>query len=149
MANPCGANCGWGYWAALLFAVSLTVVKLVVLKMLPFDNKSEFQVVVDMPSGTALEQTAGVMHEIGAYLATVPEVTDYEAYAGTSSPINFNGLVRQYYLRSASEQGDIQVNLQDKHKRSRSSHQIATSVREPIDSTHFSKFAFKTKGTNI
>jgi multidrug efflux pump subunit AcrB len=101
--------------------------------MLPFDNKSEFQVVIDMPSGTALEQTSGVMHEIGAYLATVPEVTDYEAYAGTASPINFNGLVRQYYLRSASELGDIQVNLQDKHHRSRSSHEIATSVREPIE----------------
>ncbi len=122
-----------GILGALLFAVSLTVVKLVVLKMLPFDNKSEFQVVVDMPSGTALEQTSGVMHEIGAYLATVPEVTDYEAYAGTASPINFNGLVRQYYLRSAAEQGDIQVNLQDKHHRSRSSHQIAISVREPIE----------------
>ncbi len=100
-----------GILAGLLLAVSLAVVKLVVLKMLPFDNKSEFQVVVDMPSGTALEQTSGVMHEIGAYLATVPEVTDYEAYAGTASPINFNGLVRQYYLRSAAEQGDIQVNL--------------------------------------
>ena len=122
-----------GILGALLFAVSLTLVKLVVLKMLPFDNKSEFQVVVDMPSGTAVEQTAGVMREIGAYLATVPEVTDYEAYAGTASPINFNGLVRQYYLRSAPEQGDIQVNLQDKHNRDRSSHEIATAVREPIE----------------
>ncbi len=122
-----------GIMGALLFAVSLAVVKLVVLKMLPFDNKSEFQVVVDMPSGTALEQTAGVMHDIGAYLATVPEVTDYEAYAGTASPINFNGLVRRYYLRSAAEQGDIQVNLEDKHLRSRSSHEIATSVREPVE----------------
>ena len=122
-----------GILAALLLAVSLALVKLVVLKMLPFDNKSEFQVVVDMPTGTALEQTAGVMHEIGAYLATVPEVTDYEAYAGTASPINFNGLVRQYYLRSEAEQGDIQVNLLDIHHRSRSSHQIATSVREPIE----------------
>jgi multidrug efflux pump subunit AcrB len=122
-----------GILAALLIAVSLTVVKLVVLKMLPFDNKSEFQVVVDMPSGTALEQTAGVMREIGTYLSTVPEVTDYQAYAGTASPINFNGLVRQYYLRSAAEQGDIQVNLQDKHHRDRSSHQIATAVREPIE----------------
>ncbi|MFA6013467.1 MAG: efflux RND transporter permease subunit [Gallionellaceae bacterium] len=122
-----------GIFAGLLLAVSLAVVKLVVLKMLPFDNKSEFQVVVDMPSGTALEQTAGVMREIGSYLATVPEVTDYQAYSGTASPINFNGLVRQYYLRSASEQGDIQVNLQDKHKRSRTSHEIAGSVREPIE----------------
>jgi len=68
--------------------------------MLPFDNKSEFQVVVDMPTGTALEQTNAVLHDIGSYLATVPEVTDYEAYAGAASPINFNGLVRQYYLRN-------------------------------------------------
>jgi multidrug efflux pump subunit AcrB len=121
-----------GILAALMLAVSLAVVKLVVLKMLPFDNKSEFQVVVDMPSGTALEQTGAVLHEIGDYLATVPEVTDYQAYAGTASPINFNGLVRQYYLRDAAEQGDIQVNLQDKHERDRSSHEIATSVIEPI-----------------
>jgi len=116
----------------LLLAVSLAVVKLVILKMLPFDNKSEFQVIVDMPTGTPLEQTGAVLHEIGGYLATIPEVTDYEAYAGTASPINFNGLVRQYYLRSASEQGDIQVNLRDKHHRSRTSHEIATAALEPI-----------------
>ncbi len=119
-------------FGGLLLAVSLGVVKLVVLKMLPFDNKSEFQVVVDMPAGTALEQTSAVLHEIGGYLATVPEVTDYQAYAGTAAPINFNGLVRQYYLRSAAEQGDIQVNLRDKHQRSRSSHEIATDVLEPL-----------------
>jgi multidrug efflux pump subunit AcrB len=122
-----------GILVGLLFAVSLGVVKLVVLKMLPFDNKSEFQIVVDMPSGTALEQTSGALHDIGAYLATVQEVTDYQGYAGSASPINFNGLVRQYYLRAASEQGDIQVNLQDKHKRHRSSHEIAISVREPVE----------------
>ncbi len=122
-----------GILAGLVFAVSLAVFKLVVLKMLPFDNKSEFQVVVDMPRGAALEQTAAVLHEMGAYLATVPEVTDYEGYAGTASPINFNGLVRQYYLRSASEQGDLQVNLQDKHKRKRTSHQIATGVLKPLE----------------
>jgi multidrug efflux pump subunit AcrB len=116
----------------LLLAVSLAVVKLVILKMLPFDNKSEFQVVVDMPTGTPLEQTGAVLHELGGYLATIPEVTDFEAYAGTASPINFNGLVRQYYLRSASEQGDIQVNLRDKHHRSRTSHEIATAALEPI-----------------
>jgi multidrug efflux pump subunit AcrB len=86
-----------------------------------------------MPSGTALEQTSAVLREIGAYLATVPEVTDYQGYAGTAAPINFNGLVRQYYLRAASEQGDIQVNLRAKHERKRSSHQIASSVREPIE----------------
>ncbi len=121
-----------GILAALVLASSLAAVKLVVLKMLPFDNKSEFQIVVDMPSGTALEQTNAVLHEIGDYLATVPEVTDYQAYAGSASPINFNGLVRQYYLRSAAEQGDIQVNLRDKHYRERSSHEIATSVLAPL-----------------
>src|SRR3990167_7768656 len=95
-------------------SVALAAVRLVVLKMLPFDNKSEFQVVVDLPTGTALEQTSRVLQEMGAYLATVPEVTDYQAYAGTSGPINFNGLVRQYYLRTGGEVGDIQVNLVDK-----------------------------------
>ena len=82
----------------------LPVFKLVVMKMLPFDNKSEFQVVVDMPEGTPMEQTQRVLHDLGAYLTTVPEVTDYETYAGTASPINFNGLVRQYYLRSGADQ---------------------------------------------
>lgn len=114
-------------------AMLLAVGKIVILKMLPFDNKSEFQIVVDMPVGTPLEQTARVLHEIGAYLATVPEVTDYEAYAGTASPINFNGLVRQYYLRRGSEVGDIQVNLVDKHHRDRKSHEIAVSVRPAIE----------------
>ena len=107
--------------------------KLVVLKMLPFDNKSEFQVVVDMPIGTPLEDTARVLHEIGEYLATVPEVTDYQAYAGTSAPINFNGLVRQYYLRALPELGDIQVNLVDKHARDRKSHEIAAAVRPELE----------------
>ncbi len=77
-------------------SVSLAYFQLVVLKMLPFDNKSEFQVIVDMPEGTTLEQTARVLGELGRYLSTVPEVTDYQAYAGTAAPINFNGLVRQY-----------------------------------------------------
>jgi len=100
--------------------------------MLPFDNKSEFQVVVDMPAGTPVERTAALMHELGAYLATVPEVTDYQAYAGTAAPINFNGLVRQYYLRAGGEVGDIQVNLVDKHARADQSHAIATRVRAPL-----------------
>lgn len=116
----------------LVLAVGLGVVKLVILKMLPFDNKSEFQIVVDMPTGTPLEETNAVLHDIGAYLATVPEVTDYEAYAGTAAPINFNGLVRQYYMRSGAEQGDLQVNLRDKHNRSRSSHEVATAVLGPV-----------------
>jgi multidrug efflux pump subunit AcrB len=81
-------------------SVALPVVQLVVMKMLPFDNKSEFQVVLDMPVGTPVEDTARVLNEIGAHLATVPEVTDWQSYAGTAAPINFNGLVRQYYLRA-------------------------------------------------
>ena len=117
----------------ILGSVSLAVVRLVVLKMLPFDNKSEFQIVLDMPVGTPLEETARVLREIGAEVARVPEVTDYQAYAGTASPINFNGLVRQYYLRSAPESGDIQVNLADKKHRTRKSHEIAISVRDAVE----------------
>ncbi len=117
----------------IAFSVALAAVKLVVLKMLPFDNKSEFQVVVDMPAGTPVEITAGALHDMGAYLATVKEVTHYQAYAGLSSPISFNGLVRQYYLRSASEQGDLQVNLLDKKDRERKSHEIAQAVRPKLE----------------
>jgi multidrug efflux pump subunit AcrB len=113
-------------------SVGLGAMKLVVLKMLPFDNKSEFQIVVDMPEGTSLEHTAGLMRELGAYLSTVPEVTDYQAYVGTASPINFNGLVRQYYLREGSEVADIQVNLIDKKLRDRKSHEIASSTRQAL-----------------
>ncbi|MBK7766776.1 MAG: efflux RND transporter permease subunit [Sulfuritalea sp.] len=121
-----------GILVAILASVSLGFVKLVVLKMLPFDNKSEFQIVLDMPVGTPLEQTARVLRDISAEIAQVEEVADYQAYAGTASPINFNGLVRQYYLRSAPEMGDIQVNLVDKKHRHRQSHEIAVSVRERV-----------------
>jgi multidrug efflux pump subunit AcrB len=121
-----------GVIAAILLAVSLAGFKLVVLKMLPFDNKSEFEVVVNMPVGTPLEQTARVLRDLGQALRTVPEVTDYQAYAGTASPINFNGLVRQYYLRQSPELGEIQVNLVDKHHRARSSHEIASSARAEL-----------------
>ncbi|NDU85899.1 MAG: efflux RND transporter permease subunit [Ferrovum sp.] len=123
-----------GLGIAVLIAISLILpaTGLVLLKMLPFDNKSEFQVVVDMPAGTPLERTAAVIHELGAYLTTVPEVTDYQAYVGTAAPINFNGLVRQYYLRTASELGDLQVNLVDKHHRKAQSHAIATRVRPAL-----------------
>jgi multidrug efflux pump subunit AcrB len=117
----------------ILGSVSLAGFKLVVLKMLPFDNKSELQVVVDMPAGTAVETTAAVLHEMGAYLATVPEVTDYQAYAGLAAPINFNGLVRQYYLRTLSETGDLQVNLAPKGERHRKSHDIARAVRPALE----------------
>jgi multidrug efflux pump subunit AcrB len=102
--------------------------------MLPFDNKSEFQVVVDMPAGTPVEQTAAVLRDLGAYLVTVPEVTDYQAYAGTAAPINFNGLVRQYYLRAGGAVGDLQVNLVDKHSRDAQSHAIAMRVRPALQS---------------
>ncbi|MCX9155239.1 efflux RND transporter permease subunit [Niveibacterium sp. 24ML] len=121
-----------GVAGAIAISLALPVMQWVVLKMLPFDNKSEFQVVVDMPPGTPVEDTAAVLREMGAALAKVPEVTDYQAYAGTASPINFNGLVRQYYLRAATELGDIQVNLADKHHRSRKSHEIALAVRPEL-----------------
>ncbi|MHB1360059.1 MAG: efflux RND transporter permease subunit [Rhodocyclaceae bacterium] len=121
-----------GVVVAILASVSLGVFKLVVLKMLPFDNKSEFQIVLDMPVGTPLEETARVLREMAAELATVPEIKDYQAYAGTASPINFNGLVRQYYLRTNPEMGDIQVNLVDKDQRDRQSHAIAIAVRERV-----------------
>ena len=119
---------------AVLIVVSLAlpVFKLVVLKMLPFDNKSEFQLIVDMPAGTPVERTAALLHELGAYLSGVPEVTDYQAYAGTAAPINFNGLVRQYYLRSGGEVGDIQVNLVDKAHRNEQSHAIAARLRRAL-----------------
>ena len=117
----------------IIGSVSLAYFQLVVLKMLPFDNKSEFQIVLDMPLGTPLEETARVLHEIGAELVHEKDVTNYQAYAGTASPINFNGLVRQYYLRAAPEKGDIQVNLADKHHRSRKSHEIAVSLRDRIE----------------
>lgn len=110
-------------------AMLLPVFQAVILKMLPFDNKSEFQVVVDMPEHTPLERTQQVLLALGEYLQTVPEVTNWQAYAGTSSPINFNGLVRQYYLRNDPYQGDIQVNLVDDSDRDRQSHEISTAIR--------------------
>ena len=131
-----GARRRWLMLAVMLAliggAVSLAAFQAVILKMLPFDNKSEFQVVVDMPEGSTVEDTARVLAELGEYLATVPEVTDYQAYAGTAAPINFNGLVRQYYLRRGANVGDIQVNLVDKRERERKSHEIALAVRGPL-----------------
>ncbi|OYU44063.1 MAG: multidrug transporter AcrB, partial [Burkholderiales bacterium PBB4] len=126
-----------GIVGALLLSVSLTLVPGsmlgVVLKMLPFDNKSEFQVVVDMPAGTPLENTAAALQDLSAYLAQQPEVLTLQGYAGTASPITFNGLVRQYYLRSDAEQGDLQVNLVDKHHRSEKSHAIAQRMRPALE----------------
>src|SRR5690606_38025240 len=101
-------------------------------KMLPFDNKSEVQVLVNMPEGTPLEDTLSVLDALARHLETVPEVLDYQSYAGTSAPINFKGLVRQYYLRSDPWHGDIQVNLTGAKQRDRESHPIALSLREPL-----------------
>jgi multidrug efflux pump subunit AcrB len=117
---------------AIVLSVALPAAGLVLLKMLPFDNKSEFQVVVDMPAGTPVERTAAVLQELGAHLTTLPEVTHVQAYAGTAAPINFNGLVRQYDLRSSGESGDLQVNLVDKAHRKEQSHAIATRVRPAL-----------------
>jgi multidrug efflux pump subunit AcrB len=121
-----------GLMAAIVVAMALVLFEAVVLKMLPFDNKSEFQVVLDMPEGTPVETTAMVLDELARVIETVPEVTDYQVYAGTAAPINFNGLVRQYYLRNEGTMGDIQVNLLDKHHRDRSSHEISSSVRDHL-----------------
>ncbi|MFK2905642.1 efflux RND transporter permease subunit [Dyella ginsengisoli] len=121
-----------GMGLLVVLAVGLVGVKAVVLKMLPFDNKSEFQVVLNMPEGSTLEQTQRVLVEMSQVIDKVPEVKDFQIYAGTSAPMNFNGLVRQYYLRNQPYQGDIQVNLVDKDERSRQSHEIASSVRSAL-----------------
>ncbi|KAB2899550.1 MAG: efflux RND transporter permease subunit [Dokdonella sp.] len=120
----------FGSMAALVvLSAALALVELVVLKMLPFDNKSELQVVVHLREGSTLEQTHALLTELAAAVDGVPEVLDYQGYAGTAAPINFNGLVRQYYLRSAGNLGDLQVNLVDKHLRRRQSHDIARAIR--------------------
>ncbi|SFT00300.1 Multidrug efflux pump subunit AcrB [Zhouia amylolytica] len=116
----------------LLGSLSMFFTNSVAVKMLPFDNKNEFQVVIDMPEGTTLERTAVVVREIGQYLATRSEVVDYQSYVGTSAPITFNGLVRHYDLRRGSNVADIQVNLIDKHDRSQQSHDIAKLLRPDI-----------------
>ena len=121
-----------GIVSLILLAVSLPVFTAVVMKMLPFDNKSEFQVIVDMPEGTPVENTLAVLEALSDELMQVPEIRDLQLYAGNAAPINFNGLVRQYYLRQAPHMGDIQVNLVDKSQRDRQSHEIALTVREPL-----------------
>ncbi len=123
---------GLGVAALIAVSIALPLLGAVVLKMLPFDNKSEFQVVVDMPAGTPVEKTAAVLRALGAHLATVPEVDNYQAYAGTAAPINFNGLVRQYDLRAGGEVGDLQVNLVDKAHRKEQSHRIAMRERPAL-----------------
>jgi multidrug efflux pump subunit AcrB len=122
-----------GMVALVLLSASLAVVQRVVLKMLPFDNKSELQVIVDMREGSTLERTNALLTELAATAAAFPEVAHVQGYAGTSAPINFNGLVRQYFLRSGANVGDLQINLVDKHHRDRQSHAIALAMRPQLD----------------
>ncbi len=126
----------WLLIGAMVFlmvaSMGLGYVQLVILKMLPFDNKSEFQIVLDMPEGTALEKTERTLKEIAEVLRETPEVKNWQIYAGTASPVGFNGLVRQYYLRQEPNLGDIQVNLVDKKHRDRKSHDIARDVRQRL-----------------
>ncbi|MBP1614492.1 MAG: family transporter [Bacteroidetes bacterium] len=118
--------------ALLIGSVSLFFFKVVPVKMLPFDNKNEFQVVIDMPESATLEQTDAVTKEIAAFVATQPEVVNYQTYVGTSAPISFNGLMRHYDLRKGENVADIQVNLTDKGDRKIQSHDIAKKMRKPI-----------------
>ena len=118
----------------LLGSMALVLVRAVSVKMLPFDNKSEFQVVLDLPEGTTLETTQALGQTVAAYLRTVPEVRSTEVYAGTAAPFNFNGLVRHYFMRRGPNVADVQVNLLPKEDRRRQSHAIAVAVRPAIDS---------------
>jgi multidrug efflux pump subunit AcrB len=126
----------WGFLAGvvvlLLGAMVLVYVGFVKVKMLPFDNKSEFQVIVDMPNGTTLEQTAAATRALADEVLKQPEVVNLQTYTGTASPYNFNGLVRHYYLRRGSNIADIQVNLLGKSDRSLQSHEIAKAVRNRL-----------------
>jgi multidrug efflux pump subunit AcrB len=139
LMNPLIHNAGrrWlflgGVVVLLLAAVAFIPLKWVQVKMLPFDNKSEFQVIIDMPDGTPLEQTTHVAQALGSYLGGQPEVVNYQIYSGTSGPYNFNGLVRHYFLRSAPNQADIQVNLLPLHERKAQSHEIARRLRPELD----------------
>lgn len=116
----------------LLSAMLLVPLKLARVKMLPFDNKSELQVVIDLPEGASLEETGAATREISEYLKTVPEVLNYQLYVGTSAPFNFNGLVRHYFFRTGSNQADIQVNFVSKDDRKAQSHDIAKRIRPGI-----------------
>ena len=121
-----------GITVLLLLAMGTVAIGWVKVKMLPFDNKSEFQVILNMPEGSSLERTAQAAREIAAAVRIEPEVTDYQIYAGVASPYNFNGLVRHYFLRQGANVADIQVNLLPKGERSAQSHDIAKRVRPRI-----------------
>ncbi|OYW48134.1 MAG: multidrug transporter AcrB [Novosphingobium sp. 28-62-57] len=121
-----------GVGVATLVACSMFYFKAVTVKLLPFDNKSEVQLVADLPEGTSLEATARVLEQAAAVARSVPEVVSMEAYAGASAPFNFNGLVRHYFLRNQPEMGDLMVTLLPKEDRSRSSHEIAVVLRDKL-----------------
>jgi multidrug efflux pump subunit AcrB len=123
-----------GVVVLLLLAVGMLAVRMVQVKMLPFDNKSEFQVILDLPEGTTLETSFALAQDVAAYLHTVDEVEHTQVYAGTAAPFNFNGLVRHYFMRSGGHVADVQVNLKSRHDRKRQSHDIAVAVRPAIDS---------------
>jgi len=134
LAHPVRAYGFLGVIAVLLIAsMALFYTRSVAVKMLPFDNKSEFQLIVDMPEGTTVEETARVTQALTRYVRTIPQVDNYQAYVGTASPFNFNGLVRHYYLRNQPHEADVQVNLLPKHQRSTQSHAIARRIRPEID----------------
>ncbi|SFR50766.1 Multidrug efflux pump subunit AcrB [Pseudidiomarina maritima] len=120
---------GFGLIALIVLMMGLAVVQAVVMKMLPFDNKSEIKLVLDMPEGSSLEDTNAVLMQLAQKLDDVEEVVATQIYAGTASPIGFNGLVRQYYLREAANMGDIQVTLAEHGERDRASHEIALAIR--------------------
>ena len=117
---------------ATILSCALFYTKTVTVKLLPFDNKSEFQIVADLPEGTSLETTQRVLIDAAEQMKAIPEVESMEIYAGTSAPFNFNGLVRHYFLRNQAEQGDLQVNLSPKHDRKRESHKIALDARQKL-----------------
>lgn len=121
-----------GLAVVLLSSFILFYTKSVPVKMLPFDNKNEFQVIIDMPEGTTLERTAAVTKELAVYISRNDKVTSYQTYVGTSAPISFNGLVRHYDMRMGDNVADIQVNLVDKSYRKEQSHDIASSVRADL-----------------
>ncbi len=117
----------------LLVSISLALLRLVPLKLLPFDNKNEFQIVLDLPEGTPLEATDAVARRFEAYLETVPEVTNFVTYTGIASPMDFNGMVRHYFLRKAGNVADIRVNLADKDNRAQQSHALVLRLRKDLE----------------
>ncbi len=122
----------WFTGGLLAAVLAMVAFRLVIFKTLPFDNKNEFQVVINMPESSSLARTERAAGEMAAYLATMPEVRDLQVYAGASAPYNFNGMVRHYFLRKEPYQADIQVNLSDKHARKRQSHDIALAARPKL-----------------